>query len=70
MNGLIRYTKKGKLITASKIITSQMNHLESATRKIESQAEALDKKPSHNYRNSHKSNLCSYYKRRAMEPSL
>lgn len=39
------YTEKGRLTTASNIITSQITHLESATRKIESQAKALAKTP-------------------------
>ncbi|APA05397.1 predicted protein [Sclerotinia sclerotiorum 1980 UF-70] len=39
------YTEKGKLTTASNIITSQITHLESATRKIETQAKALTKAP-------------------------
>lgn len=39
------YTEKGKLTTASNIITSQITHLDSATRKIETQAKALTKAP-------------------------
>jgi hypothetical protein len=39
------YTEKGRVQTTSKIIASQVAHLETATRQIESKAKALAKAP-------------------------